>query len=423
MPSRRLPFQGLDSRQWLNLAWAAAATVYVGFTAGTLLTQGLFDSVGVDFRAFWASANIAHSLGFAQVYDLGAQEQFQRPLYDAYAQGAGRFAYATNPTLFLPIFVLPFQLLLPLGPVGGFVLWTILSAGFLLAYLWRFASALGTAGDRRLLLAVMLSFPVFSNLLYGQVSVWLTICLGEFLLACVRGRTVRGGLWLGGLLLKPQTLVLLLPGLLLGRQWKTLAGFAASGVALVAASVALAGPPGMLAYVQLLVGYAGGSSTTYPEIMTNWRALAVNLGLIMPSQIAWALAACGLALTAGAAVLLWLRPLDVASPRFVIALLGTYAATLAVTWQAHLHMAVPMIVPLVWLAAKKSVSRGRLDAWLVAPGLVYILAMPLGLGMLAGILPVIPAYSYRLVGSAMLILNVAVTVWAARHLLRGEKAA
>ena len=423
MPPRRLPLVRLNPDQWLNLAFAALATVYVGFTAASLLGLGLFANVGWDFRGFWASAEIARSVGFAEVYSLDIQEQFQRPLYDAYAQSAARFAYATNPTPFLAIFVLPFELLLPFGPVGGFLIFTVLNAGIQVAYLWRFSRALGGYGDRRLFLAVMLSLPVFANLLYGQVNLWLTICLGEFLLAAVRGQGMRGGLWLGGLLLKPQTLVLLLPGLLLGRQWKTLAGFAASGLVLVAASVLLTGIPGMLGYLQILTGYAGRLPINYPEHMTNWRALAVNLTLLVSPEIAWGLASVGLVLTLGLALSLWLRPVAWSSSQFVLVLLGTYAATLAVTWHAHLHMAMPMIVPLVWLAAKGRVSRRMLVGWLVAPGLLYILIMLLGIGMLLDILPLIPDRGQRLVGCGMLILNVAVTIWAARQLGRREAAA
>jgi hypothetical protein len=192
---------------------------------------------------------------------------------------------------------------------------------------------------------------------------------------------------------------------------------------LVAASVLLTGIPGMLGYLQILTGYAGRLPINYPEHMTNWRALAVNLTPLVSPEIAWGLALAGLVLTLGLALSLWLRPVAWSSSQFVLVLLGTYAATLAVTWHAHLHMAMPMIVPLVWLAAKGRVSRRMLVGWLVAPGLLYILIMLLGIGMLLGILPLMPDRGQPLVGCGMLILNVAVTIWAARQLGRREAAA
>ena len=52
------------------------------------------------------------------------------------------------------------------------------------------------------------------------MNIWLLVFVSEFLIANRRGREVRSGFWLGGLLLKPQTLILLLLGLLIARRFK-----------------------------------------------------------------------------------------------------------------------------------------------------------------------------------------------------------
>ena len=78
---------------------------------------------------------------------------------------------------------------------------------------------------------LLISLPVFLNLFTGQVNVWLVVCVGEFMRASISGREFRSGLWLGGLLLKPQALLLLAAGLLMRRRARILAGTCSRGAA------------------------------------------------------------------------------------------------------------------------------------------------------------------------------------------------
>ncbi|MBN1484731.1 MAG: DUF2029 domain-containing protein [Chloroflexia bacterium] len=394
-------------KKWLNLALLAAACLYVLFTLGSLLGRGLFETVGGDYRAFRSSAQIATQVGFAQVYDLDLQEQYQRALYDAYARIP--VLYMTVPAPLLPPFILIFVPLLLLPPLPGLIAWTVLQVLLLWLYLRRFLGALEGFEERGVFALLLCSFPLFWNLLFGQINLFLLIFVGEFLLAYLRGREIVSGLWLGGLLLKPQALILLLPGLLLRRSFKALAGFGLAGLAVLGLSLLLGGPEGLIALGRLILGYAEGLQTNVPQFMVNWRALALNLGELIPAPIAWGVAIAGMLLTAGVALAFWLRPRQSSPTQFGLVLLGTYAATCAVTWHSHIQMTLPLVVLLLFLESRGQVDRRLLIAWALVPAAVYF----------AALLP-LPAIPQRLTGFSMLVLNLYLVYRAARQLWSAE---
>jgi hypothetical protein len=419
---RRSPW-GWKSGEGLNIILVALAALYLAFTVVYIQSSGLFDYIGADFRVFRASAEIAVTQGFGQVYDIapqGAQDTVQSRLYQEYATGPERANYAVIPLPYLPAYVLLFLPLLLLDPLSGFIIWTILNAAGLVLYLWRFRRALPAYQGRDLTLLLLLSYPAFLNLFFGQVNLLLLICLGEFYLALVRGREFASGLWLAGLLLKPQVLFLLLPGLLLRGRWRALAGCAAASLPILGLSLLLGGVQGMWDWAQLVLLYPGGVATNVPELMMNWRALAFNLEALLPTAAAWGIGWAGLGLTALAALSLWLRRVEPSSPRFAVVLLGTYAATCAVAWHAHVHMALPLLAVFLALEASRQLPRPALNAWAILPALVFfvtILVVPRIAPGLAG--PGLLAVP----GLTMLALNLFLLGWAVRTLWRREPAA
>ncbi len=399
---------------WRNIALVALSALYLAFVVAYVQGSGLFDYIGADFRVFRASAEIAVTRGFAQVYDIspqGAQDVVQSRLYREYATGPQRANYAVIPLPYLPACILLFLPLLLVDAPAGFVVWTLLNAGGLLLYLWRFRRALPAYQGDDLTLLLFLSYPAFLNLFFGQVNLLMLIGLGEFYLAMVRGKDLAGGLWLASLLLKPQALLLLLPGLLLRGRWRALAGFAAAGLPLLGLSLVLGGVQGMWDWAQLILLYPGGVATNVPELMMNWRALGANLERALPGPLAWGLAWAGLGLTALAALSLWLRRVEPTSPRFAVVLLGTCAATCAVAWHAHIHMALPLLAVFVALEAGRQLPRPALYAWALLPALAFFgaaLLVPLvapgliGPGLLAA------------AGLTTLALNIYLLGWAVR---------
>jgi len=379
------------------------AVFVIFFLVWFVSEEGLFGFAGCDYRAFRASAEIARSAGFAQVYDLAMQERFQRPLYDAYSFGDSRVGYATIPVPYLPVFILPFLAFLLIPPLPGLIAWTVLNLAAMVLYMFRLRKALGCWDRFNTFAMVIFCFPAFLNLFLGQVNVWLFICMGEFLIASTRGQSFRSGLWVSGLLLKPQALFLLLPGLLIGRRFKAFAGCVAGGLIVLILSLLLGGTQGVLNATRMVLLYSRGMQTNIPESMMNWRALEINLARLIPSPVAWGMAIAGLVLSCGAALSLWLRRDTSASSRLPLVVMGTYAATCTVAWHAHVHMALPLVVPLLLLESRRLLPRGWLIAWVVVPTLAFVVTMV-----------VLPTWTIELMGQSLLILNACLVVWAAR---------
>lgn len=370
-----------------NRVAVALGTFYIAFTLWVILRGGLFTVVGVDFRACFASARIAATMGFSQVYDLAVQKEVQDALMTPYAP----LGAETIPTPFLPVFVLPFIAFLPLGLGGGFSLWTLLNIAFLVIYLDRFTRGIGGWSFPAL---ALLSFPVFQTLFLGQVNAWLLFCAGEFLRAWEQNRPFRSGMWLGGLLLKPQTLLFLLPVLLLKRKWKSLAGFAVVGSGVAVSSLGLAGWKGMSAWWALLTRYPGGLSATNPEVMGNFRMLGWLLSLGVPSWLAWGIAFALGGFVALMALIATFRPERREEEEFPF--LALLAATCAVAWHSHTHMAAVLVPPLLRQVATGRISGSLWLFWVVLPPVAYLLgiaSIPL-LTALEVPLPPIPGFTW-----------------------------
>ena len=400
----RRPFIGLSLREWRNLGLPALAVVYVIYVSWGLQYDTVFSFIGMDYRSLRASAEISQTAGFAAIYDLSAQALFQDRLL-AVLYPENRETYLPMAMPYLPVFVVPFMALLLLPPLPSFLLWTALNVLALEVYLWRYLKAIDLR-DRGLYLLVPLSFPVFTNLLLGQVNVLLAICLGEFLLAQLQGARIRSGLFLGGLLIKPQTLLLLVPGLAIARQGKTLAGFCLTSLGILAASFLLAGLGGLTALISLLVRYPTELPYTAPEAMMNWRAVAINMAAVGVPERVWMVAVAAMVVTGATGLFLWRAKL--AGDTLVAAIGGTYAATCAVAWHSHVQMVIPLIFPLLYLRAKDVLPAALFRVWFIAPPAIYIfIAFTRSLPLAA-----------ELVGLTTLALNIAVVVWSARTVCR-----
>lgn len=208
------------------------------------------------------------------------------------------------------------------------------------------------------------SFPAFWTLAWGQVNILLVACVGEFLRAMVTEKPFRAGFWLGGLWLKPQTLVLILPALLLQRSWKALVAFGMISLLVWGNSIGIGGPEGSRRMLDLWLSSAVGMPTNNPQLMSNWRMVGTHLSSLVGPPVGWGIALTGLGLTVLVALSFWIRQRSPRSPQFGIALLGTLAATGAATWHSHMHMMTILIPPLLYLKSLRRLTVGDLDLWL-----------------------------------------------------------
>jgi hypothetical protein len=198
----------------------------------------------------------------------------------------------------------------------------------------------------------------------------------------------QAGLWLAGLLLKPQTLLLIGVALLLQRSVKVLAGFAMTFAALLGASFALVGYDGLQRLIRLWLGFTSGLPTNDVEIMMNWRMVGLHLGNVFSPLLGWTVTGLGMVATFFVAVYIWRKPLIFASTDFVVPLLGLLAATGLFAWHSHIHTAMMLIPPLLYLIVQKEMSGKIFACWLFVPAAIYVVAFLLVPLIQVNILPV-----------------------------------
>ena len=316
---------------------------------------------------------VANTYGYGKIYDLQLLNQVEKTVLPRTADPA--FA-ATVPFPYLPVFILPFQALCRLSPTLGFLIWTGIKVAALIMYLRFLSERLGQGlPSNRQMLMVFTALPVFWCLFSGQVDVWLVICVGEFMRALKSGKRFRAGVWLGGLLIKPQVLVLIGLILLLQRSGRVLLGLAACGLTLVTASLGLIGSGGLFQVLRLWVIYARGQESNWIEGMMNWRMLGSDLSTVAGPWIGWGLAAAGMATMLVVTLLLWRHPSAFSAPQLPIAMLGILAATTSFAWHSHIWTAMMLIPPILYLQQANILPAKAVAWWIFLPAALFFFAV------------------------------------------------
>ncbi len=415
-PHRRRPFHGLGPEEWRNLGLAALATFYAIWVGMEIVRNNLFLWVlGADYLAFWSAGYVANRYGYAAIYDLNRMAEVQA--WAVASSNPSLIVVSPMQFLYLPVFAVPFQVLARIPLRWSFPVWVLLNlVGFFLYLHFWIRSVAPDFRQGHLRTMLLLSYPVFLNLVGGQVGFALMVSVGQFLHEIRAGRPFRAGLWLGGLLLKPQALVLMVPALLIQRMGRALLGLGIAASLIAAASVGLAGTEGIRRLLDLWIGGTRGMLGNNPEYMTNWRMVGTHLSRWIPPTLAWALALTGLGVTLGLGLLLWRRPLRPDHPTFAAAVLGTLAATAAISWHTHPHMLVMFIPPIAYLYVKGQLPERLLSMWTFAlPPAVFA---RLGFALLAqrGILTLHPMASGLPEGTVGLLVNLCFLAWAFRKI-------
>jgi hypothetical protein len=223
-----------------------------------------------------------------------------------------------------------------------------------------------------LLVLMLVSYPVFKNLCSGQVNVFLLIFAGEFLRNAVSKKPVLSGIWLGGLLFKPQLLILIIPIILFMRNWKVLIGFIVSSGMILLTSLLLSGFAGMKALTNLWTNYSVGMTSNFLEGMINWRMVGLSLNNLLNSSLGWVIAGLGMVITILAVFFLIKRNPNYGSPKWVLTMLGVFSATLAITWHSHYYMAMVLIPFLIYASINKMLPEKIIFLWgIVTPVVLF----------------------------------------------------
>jgi hypothetical protein len=307
------------------------------------------------------------------MYDLQMLERVERSVFP---KAYDPTLFIISPFAYLPIFVLPFQPLALIPPEAGYVIWSTINIFALMVYLRFFSRSMtGESPPTRLMILLLASLPMFLNVFYGQVEVWLVICAGEFMRQWAKQRPVRAGLWLGGLLIKPQLLVVIGLALLAARAVRVLVGVALTSSVLVGASILMLRREGLLEMAKVWRAFASGVPSNGVESMMNWRMLALHVSNVTTPWIGWGLAVAGMLITASLALYVVRQPFGPKSPAFSIGILAMLITSITLAWHSHVHVALLLLPSLLVLRQREILPESLVEIWVLLPAALFVAAI------------------------------------------------
>jgi hypothetical protein len=357
----------------INLLLTAILTFYLILVGTSLRQNDICGYLGTDYCAFWTGGQVMNEYTTAAIYDMDVLGEAQEIHFLQTAGGLQESHVVPLP--YLPIFMVPFRALALLDIPYSYFAWTAISLVALVLYLRFFIKDLtGEPLSNMILLLALASLPVFLNLKNGQLNIWLCICTGEYLRALFHSKPMKAGAWLGGLLLKPQLLIFILPLMLFRKSFKALAGFIASALVIGLISFGLVGTEGFLGLANLLLDSAQGGASSYPQYMINWRMVGLHVASLTSQNFGWIVIIAGSILTTFFVFRFFLKRKQNPNPeQNAIWFFGVLAATLVVTWHSHGAMAVVLIPPMLYLLMKEQMDKKLFLGWVVIPVLFYFI--------------------------------------------------
>jgi len=408
----QLPFQGLSSENWFNLLLVALVTYFIIYS-GMPLFQGDWCRA-VDFCGYYSAGRVMNEEKASDIYNYEVLEKYQSEIFSPWEVSG----YETEfiPMVYLPVFLLPFKFFALFELPVSLLLWHFLNLIVLALYLFYFSKTVSeNKVSLKILTLLVISYPVLQNFYYGQVNIWLLICFAEFLRAIVSDKPYKAGLWLGGWLLKPQILILILPFLFIQKKYKALLGFIFSSVFLFAVSFILVGWEGMNGFLSLIFESAEGGAASHFQYMMNWRMLSFYISYFTSPTVGWIFFGLASIVTAAVPLTVFRKTADVKSPAFAFGLMGIIAATTAVAYHAHLHTAVILIPILQYLYVKGYIGRKQVLTWILIPYGVDFTIYVIGALIKVNLLPEIMVWAINIgYGTGMLVANLVVLGWAVR---------
>lgn len=312
------------------------------FIAILALVTILSDPYQMDFVSYWAGARLAIEGNPAGAYDIQLHRMVELgaiPLH-----GALPFGY---PPCFL-LLLAPFGLLS--YPVAAFD-WVLLGFAAYCAALRRWAPAMPW---------LALSFPpLLVNVVTGQAG-FLTAALLIGGVSLLPRRPLASGLLLGLLIVKPQLGLVLPLVLLAGREWRAMAGAAASSAGLVVLGVLIFG----WAPYQAWLGNAGLIASIAGEGLAGWHRMASVYGALrlagLASGAAWIIHAVVALAAAGAACLVWHRKAGIEARAGALA-----AATALASPYLFVYDLLILVAPFLWLIGRERRRLALLLVWAI----------------------------------------------------------
>lgn len=377
--------QRLTRLNWKLIIVFAVAIFYAGLFVIEVRDGKSPIHYGGDYLAFWSAGKLADDQGYTEIYNLEKLRDVQSETLKikGFLTESDSLSFFTLPAPYLSFFLLPFGLLSRMDVSSSYWVWVILNLLVVIGYLIFFIlkSRLqenGLSSNFYLLALVLVSFPLFDNLINGQLNAFLMVCTGEFVRNTLCKKPVLSGVWLAGLLLKPQLLILVVPILLIKHCWKILLGFIISSGFVLSFSAAISGFNGTMALFKLWTGWGESNAVTAPMAMINWRMISALINELTSSSLGWVTAGLGIAATLVLVYFIVKNMPRQDNPRWVLGILGLFAATIVTTWHSHHHMALVLIPLLFYVTAKIILPEIILLLWVMLPPLIWVTALIVG---------------------------------------------
>ena len=227
------------------------------FTNEFFLSNGYFKGTHNDFLAFWATGKLVAEGNIGQVYSVDALTAIQRTVVPHPVSMLGYMPFLNPP--FVAV------LLAPLGVLSvndARLAWMVLSVIVMVAISWFLTSHIGNTCVRiGLILLLSTSYPVFQNLIQGQLSILIVALVIASIYLAERGKMLASGVLLSVLVIKPQLAVFVGIGLLAFRQWSMIKGMVLGAITILLLTLPFTGLGLYQEYVQFSSGVASGHFT------------------------------------------------------------------------------------------------------------------------------------------------------------------
>jgi hypothetical protein len=233
------------ARREIQIALVLIATALFSIVLESYLLPSLPDT---DFVAFYSAGLIVRQGHSSKLYDVQEQTRVEVDL----RKKARFMIYAYPPidaVLFVPLTILTYG--------KAFLIWGAINVLLWLSFQHLLRPfALAPQSLPRYLVLCSFFFPLWTTLFQGQTALILLVLYSSTFVSLKRDQDFMAGVFLGlGCfkfhLVLPFALICLLRG-----KWKLMRGFALAGSLLVLLSAVVAGPRGVLAYVNLLMNLA-----------------------------------------------------------------------------------------------------------------------------------------------------------------------
>ncbi len=233
--------------------------------------------LGADYPQFYCAGQLIRAGQADRLYDLQLQQEY----YHQILPNEGETSYL--PYVYPPFFSVPFILLSQTSYHISFLLWALILVGLYLAGVLLVCSTMGPL-NRKIKLRILLlaaAFPPFimESVLSGQTPPFGFFAFSLAFALQHHGKPVSAGMALSLCTYKPTLLVLILPLVFIGRQWKLIQGFIYGCFALAAISVCVVGFEPFLNYLEFLFSYVkltkeGFRTYKYVDIASFVRLLS-----------------------------------------------------------------------------------------------------------------------------------------------------